>query len=127
MPCPHYALAAFVLLALPAAVCGQTALQPQDGLLVLRNGQVLAGQITQAGDYYVVTLGGASEIRLKTSEVEAVCGSLDEAYDFKARHLSGAGARRTWTWLNGACGTNCTPAADSSSWRQCASSPTIPR
>ena len=93
MPRPHYALVALALLAVPTAVLGQSALQPQAGLLVLRNGQVLAGQVTQAGDYYVVTLGGTSEVRLKTSEVEAVCGSLDEAYEFKAGHLSGAGAK----------------------------------
>jgi hypothetical protein len=93
MPRSHYALAALVLLALPAMLPAQNALQPQAGLLVLRNGQVLEGQVTQAGDYYVVTLGGTSEIRLRTSDVEAVCDSLDEAYDFKARHLSGAGVR----------------------------------
>jgi hypothetical protein len=66
---------------------------PEAGLLVLRNGQVLEGEVTQAGDYYVVTLGGTSEIRIKSAEVEAVCGSLDEAYEFKAGHLSGSGAK----------------------------------
>ena len=60
---------------------------------MLRNGQVLQGEVTQAGDYYVVTLGGTSEIRLKAAEVEAVCASLDEAYEFKVGHLSGSGAR----------------------------------
>src|SRR5688500_8834439 len=90
---PHYALAALALLVWPSAGWGQDTLTPQAGLLVLRNGQVLEGEVTQAGDYYVVTLGGTSEIRLKATEVEAVCGSLEEAYEFKASHLSGAGAR----------------------------------
>lgn len=93
MPRPHYALAALILLAWTTAIQGQTALTPQAGLLVLRNGQVLEGQITRAGDYYVVTFSGASEVRLRAAEVEAVCGSLDEAYEFKAGHLSGSGAR----------------------------------
>src|SRR5688572_987920 len=79
MPRPHYALALLALLAWPLAAGGQTSLTPHAGLLVLRNGQVLEGEITQAGDYYIVTLGGTSEIRIKASEVEAVCGSLDEA------------------------------------------------
>ena len=93
MPRPHYALALLALLAWPLAAGGQTSLTPHAGLLVLRNGQVLEGEITQAGDYYIVTLGGTSEIRIKASEVEAVCGSLDEAYEFKAGHLSGGGAK----------------------------------
>jgi hypothetical protein len=93
MPRPHYALAALILLVWPMATWGQTSLAPQAGLLVLRNGQVLQGEVTQAGDYYVVTLGGTSEIRLKAAEVEAVCASLDEAYEFKVGHLSGSGAR----------------------------------
>jgi hypothetical protein len=92
MPRPHYALAALVLLVCPA-LSAQTLLTPQAGLLVLRNGQILEGEVTQAGDYYVVTLGGTSEIRLRSADVEAVCASLDEAYEFKARHLSGGGAR----------------------------------
>jgi hypothetical protein len=93
MPRPHYALAAIALLVWPLVAGAQTSLTPEAGLLVLRNGQVLEGEVTQAGDYYVVTLGGTSEIRIKTAEVEAVCGSLDEAYEFKAGHLSGNGAK----------------------------------
>ncbi|HEX5103014.1 MAG TPA: hypothetical protein VFV87_04345 [Pirellulaceae bacterium] len=93
MPRLHYALAVPVFLACLSAGWGQIALSPQAGLLVLRNGQVLEGNVTRAGDYYIVTLGGTSEIRLPAADVEAVCGSLDEAYEFKLRHLSGSGAR----------------------------------
>jgi len=60
-------------------------------LLLLRNGNVLEGQITQAGDYYVV-LFGASEIRLPAREVEAQVASLDEAYELKKFGLFGRGA-----------------------------------
>jgi hypothetical protein len=66
-------------------------LSPEAGVLVLRNGHILEGQITQAGDYFIVTLGESGEVRMKAADVEACCGSLDEAYDFKARHLSGRG------------------------------------
>src|SRR5262245_47084423 len=92
MPRPYYALAALVLLVCSLAATGQTLLTPQACLVVLRNGQVLEGEVTQAGDYYVVMLGGSSEVRLKAAEVEAVCGSLDQAYEFKSGHLSGSGA-----------------------------------
>lgn len=90
-PRHHYALIVLCLLAGPSA-WAQVALKPQAGLLVLRNGQVLHGEITQAGDYYVVTLGETGEVRLKTAEVEALCGSLEEAYEFKVRRLSGTSA-----------------------------------
>src|SRR6185295_9337122 len=39
------------------------------------------------------TKGEGSELRLKTDEVEAFCGSLVEAYDFKERHLAGQSGR----------------------------------
>lgn len=67
-------------------------LTPRQGLLLLRNGNVLEGEITQAGDYYVVTLGKTGEIRLAAKEVEAVVASLDEAYDLRRLGLFGGGA-----------------------------------
>ena len=77
-----WALALLVLTGMPAAGADPP-LTPQAGLLVLRNGQVLEGQITQAGDYYVVTLGATGEVRLPTTDVEMQCASLDEAYELK--------------------------------------------
>jgi hypothetical protein len=56
---------------------------PQDGVVVLKNGQVIAGKITTAGDYYYVTLP-AGEIRLKATEVELACRDLEEAYRARA-------------------------------------------
>jgi hypothetical protein len=93
MPRPHYALAVFFVLAWQQANWGQSLLTPHAGLLVLRNGQVLEGNVTRAGDYYVVTLGKTGEIRMPASDVEAVCGSLEEAYEFKLAHPAGSGAR----------------------------------
>jgi hypothetical protein len=89
----RYALIVLVALVLAPAALGQTSLTPEAGVLVLRNGQVIAGEVTRAGDYYVVTLGPSGEIRLPAADVEAFCGSLDEAYEFKQRHLSGPGAQ----------------------------------
>jgi len=89
----RYALIVLVSSALPAAVWGQTELAPQAGVLVLRNGQVLTGEVTRAGDFFVVTLGTNAEIRQPAADVEAFCASLDEAYDFKVAHLAGSGVR----------------------------------
>ena len=67
-------------------------LSPQAGLLLLRNGNVLAGDITQAGDYYVIVLDKSSEIRLLAKDVEAQVATLDEAYELKRHGLFGRGA-----------------------------------
>ncbi|MDX1944921.1 MAG: hypothetical protein SFU86_05895 [Pirellulaceae bacterium] len=74
---------ALVLFALTAAHGADPPLSPQAGVLVLRNGEVLAGEITRAGDYYVVTLGATGEVRLPAVDVEMQAASLNEAYDRK--------------------------------------------
>jgi len=53
--------------------------RPQQGVLVLRGGQVLAGEITQAGDHYYLTLP-TGEISVRATEVAFRCADLGEAY-----------------------------------------------
>ena len=89
----RYALTWLVALMLASAAEGQTSLRPEAGVLLLRNGQVLSGLVTRAGDYYIVTINAGSEVRERASEVEAFCGSLDEVYEFKQRRLFGNGAK----------------------------------
>jgi hypothetical protein len=89
----RYALILLICLALAPAAWGQTSLAPEAGLLLLRNGEVIEGEVTRAGDFYVVTQGEGSELRLPAADVEAFCASLDEAYEFKQRRLSGSGAK----------------------------------
>jgi hypothetical protein len=86
--------AAWLQVAMLAALATATEPQfaPQTGLLLLRNGNVLQGEITQAGDYYVVILGKSGELRLAASEVEAQVATLDEAYELKRHGLFGRGA-----------------------------------
>lgn len=55
---------------------------PQQGILVLRNGHVLRGQVTAAGDRYFVALS-SGEVSVRRDEVECYCKSLDEAYQLK--------------------------------------------
>ena len=55
----------------------------QSGVLLLRNGQLLAGRFTSTGFGYELTLKGGGIIRLKTEQVEFVSDSLDEIYSFR--------------------------------------------
>jgi hypothetical protein len=87
----HGAFALYSLSVLCAMVCAtEPAVSPQMGVLVLRNGYVVQGQITQAGDRYLVTLGASDEIRLPVSAVEFQCRTLDEAYQRKRDALDGS-------------------------------------
>jgi len=55
---------------------------PREGVVLLRNGQVLRGKIARTGDQYTVTLA-SGEIRLKADAVEHVCADLEEGYRLK--------------------------------------------
>lgn len=55
---------------------------PQEGIIVLRAGQVLHGKIFREGDRYHVIMPHG-EILVRTVEVEAFCKTLDEAYRLK--------------------------------------------
>jgi hypothetical protein len=89
----QYALILWFALIGHGVAWAQPSLAPQAGILALRNGQIIEGDIIRAGDYYVVSRGETSELRLKADEVELVCGSLIEAYEFKAQHVSGFSAK----------------------------------
>jgi hypothetical protein len=57
----------------------QGAAESRDGVLVLRDGGVLTGQISQLVDRYVVARGGA-EISVPAASVAMACDTLDAAY-----------------------------------------------
>ncbi len=67
-------------------------LSPQQGVLLLRNGNVIEGRVTRAGDYYLVTFGDSGEARLAATDVETLCVDLDDAYRYKRATLLGRGA-----------------------------------
>jgi hypothetical protein len=93
MPGRHYALTLLFVALTAVAAMAQPSLAPEAGVLLLRNGQVIAGEVTRAGDYYIVTAGQGSELRLKADDVEAFCGSLVEAYEWKVRRLPANSAK----------------------------------
>lgn len=57
-------------------------LAPIEGILLLHNGEVLAGRITHAGDYYYLSRPHG-DLRLKAAEVELVAADLNEVYQNK--------------------------------------------
>jgi len=61
---------------------GEDAPLPSDGprnLLVLRNGRIVSGRVSRVGDFYYVALPNG-EIRVKATDVDFSCQTIDEAY-----------------------------------------------
>lgn len=75
----------------PAQVpAGTGTSQPPAALVVvLRNGEILSGQVKQEKDRYIVTAEG-TEIRLSGRDVDFICRSLDDAY-IRQRDRAAAG------------------------------------
>jgi len=61
---------------------------PRDGVLVLRNGGILSGQIVRVGDRYLVVLGDRGEARVPVRDVEMHCLDMDEVYQRKRSRLA---------------------------------------
>lgn len=58
------------------------------GILLLEDGGVLTGQITRAADWYIVARGGG-EMQIAQKRVMLVCRTLEEAYEFRRKQISG--------------------------------------
>ncbi len=86
MAYPRWTLGACAVLVLCAGSVNQAdqpQLTPQPGVLVLRSGRVLRGEIIRLGDRYVVTLGGKDELGVPADSVELQCDTLEHAYQQK--------------------------------------------
>ena len=85
-----------VLLALASAMAAAriAAQQPtaDQGVLLLRNGQMIEGRITFSEDHYLVELPG-EEIRLRAADVEFFCHSLEEGYERKRTAIQAGNAQ----------------------------------
>lgn len=64
------------------------ALAPEEGILILQNGEVIAGKITQSGNRYYVALPNG-ELRLRAEDVALRCKDLAEGYAKKRAALNG--------------------------------------
>ncbi len=87
-----------VSLLVATALCGVVAwsaepiaLAPEEGLLILQNGEVIRGKITQSGNRYYVALPHG-ELRLRAEEVALRCKDLQEGYEKKRSALRGTRA-----------------------------------
>jgi hypothetical protein len=87
-------LAAVLLLATAPGAKAQDAFAPRAGVLVLRNGNIVEGEITRLGDRYVVLVGESSEVRFPAGDVDFQCGSLEEAYLRKLELLDSTSIRQ---------------------------------
>ncbi|MFI4877172.1 MAG: hypothetical protein ACIALR_17590 [Blastopirellula sp. JB062] len=73
-----------VLLANASSVIGEDAwIGPTHGVLLLKNGNTLAGAITVSGDAYVVALNEDAVIRVPAKGVERRCANLAEAHQYR--------------------------------------------
>ncbi|MCI0491397.1 MAG: hypothetical protein L0Z07_00505 [Planctomycetes bacterium] len=61
-------------------IAGRPSVEPFRGVVVLRDGGVLSGEITRAGERYVV-ITTESEINVAAADVTIVCHSLEDAYE----------------------------------------------
>jgi len=59
---------------------------PQEGVLLLRNGEVLEGKIVRVGDFYYVAVPNG-QVRIRAADVEAACRTLQEGYRFKRQNI----------------------------------------
>ncbi len=62
------------------------ALQPQQGVLLLRSGRTLQGRYTRDGDRYYLALP-SGEIRVRANEVEAALPSLEDCYHYRRERV----------------------------------------
>jgi|GEM_PF-1156656 hypothetical protein len=60
---------------------------PTPGVLALRNGQIISGNILRDGDRYLVTLGESAEIRIRVNSVEFHGQNLQQLYQLKYSSL----------------------------------------
>src|SRR5438874_10376451 len=74
--------ATLALVVLAAMAPAEPAPVSSEGVLLLRSGRVLAGKVRRDGDRYFVTLP-TGEIRIRADEVERVCPTLADGYEYK--------------------------------------------
>jgi hypothetical protein len=85
--CFAYALLASFVVSEALAQSSETTVTSAEGIVLLHNGQTLKGHITRTGDYYLVTRGVTSVLRLPAVSVEIVCSDLEELYQYKKSQL----------------------------------------
>ena len=65
--------------------------QGKTNVVVLKNGNILQGEVRQQGDYVSILLAGG-EFRVRREQVEVCCADLDEAYQRRLSTISSTNA-----------------------------------
>lgn len=71
-----------------AAAWGADSPQAAEQLIMLRNGEILRGRVTQQEDHYKISIADG-ELRIRTTDVDLICQSIDEAYEARRKRISG--------------------------------------
>lgn len=69
----------------------QAAGNGESGILMLQDGGVLTGQITQTSDWYIVS-HGSGQMQVARARVALACRSLEEAYEYRRQQVNGSKA-----------------------------------
>ncbi|MBI84654.1 MAG: hypothetical protein CMJ81_15790 [Planctomycetaceae bacterium] len=83
-----------VLLACLLPVCwtlplsAESGARSEQGLIFLRNGSVLQGQVIAHGDSFLVAMDGGTEIRVHRNQVLLKCETLEQVYHYQLRKLA---------------------------------------
>src|SRR5690349_1134756 len=104
MRCAHLTTACQAALFIASALAGvnacaqaqvSTAQQPPSsdasGVLLLKDGGVLEGNIRREGDWYIVSRGGG-QMQVAPAHVTHVCQSIAEAYEYQRQQASPSSA-----------------------------------
>jgi hypothetical protein len=71
----------------PLPIAAESRVDGEQGVLLMKSGQVLSGRLVRAADRYVLLLPDG-EIRVRVMDVQMICRSLDEVYEFKRNGIT---------------------------------------
>jgi hypothetical protein len=70
-----------------STVCAADLPPSPEQLVMLRNGEILRGRVTRQDDHYLVTIADG-ELRLRVSDVDSVCQTLEDAYQARRARIT---------------------------------------
>lgn len=88
------ALALYFAMWAGLAAAGEPLGSTEEGVVVLRSGQVLRGQIERVGDHFVVLVAAGAKVHLPAAEVDLHCRSVDEAFLRKRGYIEPQSVRQ---------------------------------
>lgn len=86
-------IAALIACAAPANSCLAWSLAPQpvEGILLLKNSNILRGKVQKQGKHYLVFLPNG-KLQIRETQVETVCQDLNAAFEYRKEKYGGSSA-----------------------------------